>query len=72
MSSRGGGPPASPRCPLGSAIAESMDREAIKKNAWVKDGILVLALDDPELSGMDKEFVKLLGNRRYGRHDGNR
>lgn len=67
---RTGHKPGPVKCALGSVVADSPDREAIKTRAWREDGILVLSLDDQELTAMDREFMKLIGNRRYGRHDG--
>lgn len=64
--------PASPyRCPLGRAQGNSPDLEAIKRDGWQEQHILVIAEDDARLDFMEREFIRRLGQRLYGgRHHG--
>lgn len=62
-----GNKPAPPRCTLANIMAEPMDKDAIKRAGWVEHGILVVSIDDPALSPFDREFVRAIGNKRYGR-----
>lgn len=64
--------PASPyRCPLGRTQGSSPDLEAIKRDGWQEQHILVVAEDDARLDFMEREFIRRLGQRLYGgRHHG--
>ena len=39
----------------------------VKRDGWQKHQILVVALDDDRLGMIDREFVKQIGNRLYGK-----
>lgn len=59
--------PRPPRCALAAAIPTPMDAEEIKRDGWQQYQILVVALEDARLGMIDREFVRQLGNRIYGR-----
>ncbi|RWD00182.1 MAG: hypothetical protein EOS58_30855 [Mesorhizobium sp.] len=52
------------RSPLN--FASTVDYEAIKKNAFHDQGILVVKMDDPKLSWADREILRAVGERLYG------
>jgi hypothetical protein len=58
--------PQPPRCALARVIAEPMNKTEIKREGWQQHGILVVALDDPALGMIDREFVKQIGEKLYG------
>ena len=53
------------RCPLGKLI-RSDDSEQIKRNGWVRDGILVVSIDDERLDFVQREEVRQLALHLYG------
>ena len=55
------------QCPLGKCQPVPIDAEAVKRDGWQKHQILVVALDDDRLGMIDREFVKQIGNRLYGK-----
>lgn len=59
--------PQQPRCTLAHLVAEPMNKDAVKRDGWQKHQILVVALDDDRLGMIDREFVKQIGNRLYGK-----
>ena len=59
--------PQQPRCTLARLVAEPMNKDAVKRDGWQKHQILVVALDDDRLGMIDREFVKQIGNRLYGK-----
>jgi hypothetical protein len=59
--------PRPPYCVLSRFVAEPMDMDAIKRDGWQQHQILVVALDDTRLGMIDREFVKQIGNRLYGK-----
>lgn len=56
----------------GSALkpARSVDYEALKRNGFRDQGILIVHIDDPRLAWQDKELLRQLGERLYGKKDG--
>ena len=52
------------RSPLN--ISRSVDFEAIKKNAFLDQGILIVSIDDKKLAWQDKEILRQIGTRLYG------
>lgn len=58
--------PQPPRCALARLIAEPMDVDHVKRHGWQQDGILVVALDDPRLNMIEREFVRTTGEKLYG------
>lgn len=65
--SRTGGPPQPPRCSLARMIQEPPDLDEIKRQGWVEQGILVVSVDDPQLSPFERELIRQVGNSRFGR-----
>lgn len=59
--------PLPPRCALARIIAEPMDKDAIKSEGWRRHQILVVSIGDERLGMIDREFVRQLGERLYGR-----
>lgn len=64
---RTGNKPLQPKCPLGAIQAEPMDTEAIKREAWLQEGILVISRHDVRLGWDDAQLVKNLGDKLYVR-----
>lgn len=58
MSPRGYGSPLKP--------ASSIDWEAIKRQAFRDQDILIVKIDDPKLSWADREILRAVGERLYG------
>jgi hypothetical protein len=54
------------RCPLGRLQPKRTDPEAIKRDGWREDGILVISPDDERLDWVERELVKRIGERLYG------
>lgn len=59
------------RSPLGKYIPTSMDTDRIKREAWHDDGILVVNLEDDRLDMIQREFVKQIGEKLFGKKKGN-
>lgn len=45
----------------------SFDAERVKRNGFHDDGILVVRLDDARLNWADRELLKGIGQRLYGK-----
>lgn len=65
--SKKGHKPAPPRCALGGIQPTQMDTEAVKRRGWQEDGILVVAVSDPRLGMIEREFVRQIGNKLHGK-----
>ena len=61
------GGPRPPRCALGCLQRTPVDVEAEKRDGWRRHGILVVAEQDARLTWPERELVKQLGSRLYGR-----
>lgn len=46
---------------------ERRDPEQVKREGWKEQGILVIAENDRRLTWPERELVKQLGSRLYGR-----
>lgn len=46
---------------------ETLDKEAMKRNAYHDQGIVVVSVDDPRLTWPERELVKQLGDKLYGK-----
>src|SRR3546814_216593 len=61
------------RCPLGNLQPTTPDLDAVKREGWRTDHILVVSEHDERLDWVEKQFVRRLGERLYGdggkRHD---
>jgi hypothetical protein len=55
------------RSHLGRHQANTIDAEAEKRAGWRQHGILVVAQQDPRLTWSERELVRQLGARLYGR-----
>ena len=60
------------QCPLGKCQTPPIDTEAIKRDGWRDQGILVVAHDDTRLDWVQRETVRQIGNRLYGEMKGTR
>ena len=58
------------RCPLGRLQPQSTDLDAIKERGWRDQHILVVNEDDDRLDIVEREYVRRIGNRLYGRSTG--
>ena len=54
------------QCPLGKCLPVPIDAEAVKREGWNRQGILVVSRDDTRLDWVQRETVKQIGNRLYG------
>jgi hypothetical protein len=55
------------RSHLGRHQPVPLDAEAEKRAGWREHGILVVALHDPRLTWPERELVRQLGTKLYGR-----
>ena len=56
-----------PRSYLGRYQANPIDVEAEKRTGWRRHGILVIAANDHRLTWPERELVRQLGVKLYGR-----
>ncbi|MDI9331474.1 MAG: hypothetical protein QM527_09225 [Alphaproteobacteria bacterium] len=54
------------RCPLGNMQPTTPDQDAVKRECWRNDHILVVSEQDERLDWIEKQFVCRLGERLYG------
>lgn len=57
------------RCALASLITERTDPEQIKRDGWREQHILVVSVDDRRLDWVERQTVKNIGDRLYGKSD---
>jgi hypothetical protein len=55
------------RSHLGRHQPKRIDAEAEKRKGWRDHGVLVVAADDPRLTWPERQLVRQLGARFYGR-----
>lgn len=48
-------------------ICNSVDYEAMKKNGWLDQGILVISVDDDRIGWVERQLVENIGNKLYGK-----
>lgn len=60
------------QCPLEKCQPNPIDSEAIKRDGWTNQGILVVAHDDTRLDWVQRESVRQIGDMLYGERKGNR
>ena len=60
------------QCPLGKCQTPPIDTEAIKRDGWRNQGILVVHQDDTRLGWVEREQVRQIGSMLYGERKGNR
>ena len=54
------------RCALARLIPEPVDTEAVKREGWREQHILVVNQTDARLDNVEREWVRRLGERLYG------
>ena len=54
------------RCPLGRLQPNVTDLEAMKRNGWRDQHVLVVKDDDTRLDMVEREFIRSIGERLYG------
>lgn len=54
------------RCPLGNLQPTTPDLDAVKREGWRDQHILVVNADDERLDWMERELVRQIGERLYG------
>ena len=54
------------RCPLGRIQPIAVDSEALKRDGWREQHILVINEADERLDFVERELVRRLGERLYG------
>ena len=60
--------PAQPyRCPLGRLQPQITDLDAIKEQGWRDQNILVVNAEDKRLDYLERELVRRIGERLYGK-----
>lgn len=47
-------------------LGREVDYEAMKRNAYRDQGVVIVRLDDPRLTWDQKEIVKQVGTKLYG------
>ena len=58
------------RCPLGRMQPNAVDAEAVKRDGWREQHILVVSVGDSRLDFADRAMIRRIGERLYGgRHD---
>lgn len=55
------------RCPLGRLQPDVQDVDVIKQRGWRDQRILVVSPDDERLDWMERELVRQIGERLYGK-----
>ncbi|NWG75308.1 MAG: hypothetical protein HXY24_11980 [Rubrivivax sp.] len=55
------------RCPLGRLQPEPVDIEALKQRGWRDQHVLVVNESDKRLDFVEREFVRSIGERLYGK-----
>ncbi|NWG32615.1 MAG: hypothetical protein HXY29_14150 [Rhodocyclaceae bacterium] len=60
------------RGPLARLQPEPMDVEAVKRQGWREQRLLVVGLDDERLHWTERELIRRIGERLYGPRDGAR
>ncbi len=54
------------RCPLGRLQPNTTDLDAMKRNGWRDQHILVVNESDERLDFIEREIVRRIGERLYG------
>jgi 16S rRNA G966 N2-methylase RsmD len=54
------------RCALGRVQPQTTDLDAIKRNGWQGQRILVVSETDERLDFVEREIVRRIGERLYG------
>lgn len=51
---------------------ERRDPEQVKRDGWHEQGLLAVSVEDDRLSWPERELIRQLGEKLYGRRDGGR
>ena len=54
------------QCPLGRLQPQVTDLEAVKRNGWREQHILVVNDTDERLNFMERQLVRAIGERLFG------
>ena len=54
------------RCPLGNLQPTTPDLDAVKREGWREQGVLVIAENDHRLTWPEREMIRQLGEKLYG------
>ena len=54
------------RCPLARLQPEAVNTEAVKRDGWREQHILVVSVGDSRLDFADRAMIRRLGERLYG------
>ena len=57
------------QCPLGRLQPQVTDLEAVKRNGWREQHILVVSETDSRLDFIEQAFIKRIGERLFGQGD---
>ena len=58
------------RCPLARLQPKAVNTEAVKRDGWREQHILVVSVGDSRLDFADRAMIRRIGERLYGgRHD---
>lgn len=57
-----------PQSPLGRLQPKVTDLEAVKESGWREQRILVVKATDERLDFVEREIVRRIGERLYGKH----
>lgn len=57
------------RCPLGKFQPQTPNVESIKRDGWREQGILVISTEDQRLDWMEKQLLRQIAERLYGRRE---
>ncbi len=60
-------PPQPYRCPLGRLQPQVTDLDAIKEQGWRDQHILVVNAEDARLDYLERQLVRRIGERLYGK-----
>ena len=56
------------RCPLARLQPNAVDAEAVKRDGWREQHILVVSVGDSRLDFADRAMIRRIGERLYGGH----
>lgn len=56
-------------CPLGKLEPVKPDVDEIKRHGWIDDGILVVSINDERLTWVERETLRQIGDRLYGKRN---
>lgn len=55
------------RCPLGRLQPQITDLDSVKQRGWRDQNILVVNAEDKRLDYLERELVRRIGERLYGK-----